>query len=63
VSACSGHGFKFGIEIGRILAALAVGQEPGTDIGRFRLGRPALAGAWRNDVEGTAASPARPVNP
>jgi len=50
VSACSGHGFKFGIEIGRILAALAVGQEPGTDIGRFRLGRPALAGAWRNDV-------------
>jgi glycine/D-amino acid oxidase-like deaminating enzyme len=48
-SACSGHGFKFGIEIGRILAALALGQAPGSDLGRFRLGRPSLTGAWRND--------------
>ena len=34
-SACSGHGFKFGIEIGRILAALALGQPPGSDLGRL----------------------------
>ena len=47
-SACSGHGFKFGIEIGRILAALAVGREPGRDLSRFRLGRPSLAGVWTN---------------
>jgi sarcosine oxidase len=45
-SACSGHGFKFGIEIGRILAALAVDGEPGRDLTRFRLGRPSLAGVW-----------------
>jgi monomeric sarcosine oxidase len=49
-SACSGHGFKFGIEIGRILAALALGEEPGRDLARFRLDRPSLAGAWRNEV-------------
>jgi sarcosine oxidase len=48
-SACSGHGFKFGIEIGRILAALALGREPGCDLARFRLGRPSLAGVWRNE--------------
>ena len=47
-SACSGHGFKFGIEIGRILAALAVGRDPGRDLSRFRLGRPSLAGVWTN---------------
>jgi sarcosine oxidase len=45
-SACSGHGFKFGIEIGRILGALALGRDPGRDISRFRLGRPSLAGVW-----------------
>ena len=50
VSACSGHGFKFGIEIGRIVAALALGQAPGTDLERFRLGRPSLTGAWSNDI-------------
>jgi glycine/D-amino acid oxidase-like deaminating enzyme len=48
-SACSGHGFKFGIEIGRVLAALALGHAPGSDLGRFRLGRPSLTGAWHND--------------
>ena len=48
-SACSGHGFKFGIEIGRILAALALGRPPGSDLARFRLGRPSLSGAWRNE--------------
>jgi sarcosine oxidase len=45
-SPCSGHGFKFAIEIGRILAALALGQPHGRDISRFRLDRPSLAGAW-----------------
>jgi sarcosine oxidase len=49
-SACSGHGFKFGIEIGRILGALALGRAPGSDIARFRLGRPALDGVWRNEI-------------
>ncbi len=49
-SACSGHGFKFGIEIGRILGALALGQAPGSDLERFRLGRPSLTGTWRNDT-------------
>ena len=49
-SPCSGHGFKFGIEIGRILGALALGQAPESDLGRFRLGRPSLMGTWRNDV-------------
>ena len=49
-SACSGHGFKFGIEIGRILAALALGQPPGSDLGRFGLERPSLTGAWQNDT-------------
>ena len=47
-SACSGHGFKFGIEIGRILGELALGREPGRDLSRFRLGRPSLAGVWQN---------------
>jgi monomeric sarcosine oxidase len=45
-SPCSGHGFKFAIEIGRILAALAVGRPHGRDIDRFRLDRPSLAGSW-----------------
>ena len=47
-SACSGHGFKFGIEIGRILGALALGRSTGRDLARFRLGRPSLAGVWQN---------------
>jgi glycine/D-amino acid oxidase-like deaminating enzyme len=38
----SGHGFKFGPLIGEVLAALAMGQDPGIDLGRFRLDRPAL---------------------
>lgn len=41
-SACSGHGFKFGITIGRILADLATAGATGYDINRFRLDRPAL---------------------
>ena len=45
-SPCSGHGFKFAPEIGRILAALALGQPHGRDISRFRLDRPSLAGRW-----------------
>jgi sarcosine oxidase len=47
-SACSGHGFKFGIVIGRILADLATRGATDHDIARFRLDRPALAGRWEN---------------
>jgi sarcosine oxidase len=47
-SACSGHGFKFGIVIGRILADLATRGTTAHDITRFRLDRPALAGRWEN---------------
>jgi sarcosine oxidase len=42
-SPCSGHGFKFAIVIGRILADLAVRGATEYNIARFRLGRPALA--------------------
>jgi sarcosine oxidase len=41
-SPCSGHGFKFAIAIGRILADLAVRGTTDYDIVRFRLDRPAL---------------------
>ena len=41
-SPCSGHGFKFGIVMGRILADLAVRGATEYNIERFRLGRPAL---------------------
>jgi sarcosine oxidase len=41
----SGHGFKFGPLIGDVLAALAMDQDPGMDLGRFRLDRPALKAA------------------
>ncbi len=47
-SACSGHGFKFGVVIGRILADLATHGATPHDIGRFRLDRPALTGRWEN---------------
>jgi sarcosine oxidase len=47
-SACSGHGFKFGVVIGRILADLATQGSTDYDIGRFRLDRPALSGRWEN---------------
>jgi monomeric sarcosine oxidase len=43
-SPCSGHGFKFGAVIGRILADLALRGATAYDIARFRLDRPALAG-------------------
>jgi sarcosine oxidase len=43
-SACSGHGFKFGAVIGRVLADLALHGATTYDIARFRLDRPALAG-------------------
>ena len=42
-SPCSGHGFKFGVVIGRILADLAVQGATGYPIERFRLDRPALS--------------------
>ncbi len=35
----SGHGFGIGPGMGRVLAALATGDEVGHDLGRFRLGR------------------------
>jgi len=41
-SPCSGHGFKFGAVVGRILADLALRSATAYDIGRFRLDRPAL---------------------
>jgi glycine/D-amino acid oxidase-like deaminating enzyme len=41
-SPCSGHGFKFGAVIGRILADLALHGTTANDIARFRLDRPAL---------------------
>lgn len=48
-SPCSGHGFKFGITIGNILADLAIEGSTTHDIQRFRLDRPALSSgqAWR----------------
>jgi sarcosine oxidase len=41
-SPCSGHGFKFGIVTGRILADLAERGATEYNIERFRLNRPAL---------------------
>lgn len=38
-SGFSGHGFKFGVLIGEMLAALALGAEPSVPMERFRLGR------------------------
>jgi sarcosine oxidase len=43
-SPCSGHGFKFGAVIGRILADMALRGTTTYDIARFRIDRPALAG-------------------
>jgi monomeric sarcosine oxidase len=42
-SGFSGHGFKFGIVIGEILAALALDQDPGWPMDRFRIERLAAA--------------------
>jgi sarcosine oxidase len=42
-SPCSGHGFKFGVVIGRILADLAGPGATEYPIERFRLDRPALS--------------------
>jgi monomeric sarcosine oxidase len=38
-SGFSGHGFKFGILIGELLAALALEEEPAIPLGRFRIER------------------------
>jgi sarcosine oxidase len=38
-SPCSGHGFKFAPLLGRILADLVTGHDPGIPDGRFSLGR------------------------
>jgi sarcosine oxidase len=44
-SPCSGHGFKFGVVVGRILADLATRGATDYPIERFRIDRPALASA------------------
>jgi len=38
-SPCSGHGFKFASVIGEVLADLALGATPASDISRFRIDR------------------------
>lgn len=38
-SGFSGHGFKFGVLIGELLAAVALGEEPAFPLDRFRLAR------------------------
>jgi monomeric sarcosine oxidase len=38
-SGFSGHGFKFGVLIGELLAALALGEQPSVPMERFRLSR------------------------
>ncbi len=38
-SPCSGHGFKFASVIGEVLADLALGKAPGSDISRFQVNR------------------------
>jgi len=39
VSACSGHGFKFGPIVGETLASMATDREPPVQIDRFALAR------------------------
>jgi glycine/D-amino acid oxidase-like deaminating enzyme len=39
ISACSGHGFKFTILMGRVGADLAAGRLPRQDLSRFALSR------------------------
>jgi sarcosine oxidase len=48
-SPCSGHGFKFGITIGHILADLVMTGNSDLPVQRFRLDRPALHGGveWK----------------
>jgi sarcosine oxidase len=41
-SPCSGHGFKFAVAIGQILADLATRGATEHDIARFQLDRPTL---------------------
>ena len=45
-SPCSGHGFKFAVAIGRIVAGLAVDGATTYDIARFRLDRLATGQPW-----------------
>ena len=39
ISACSGHGFKFTVLLGKIAAGMATGEKYDRDLGRFRLER------------------------
>jgi sarcosine oxidase len=50
-SPCSGHGFKFGPIVGRMLADLALSGETPYPTARFRLDRPALGESWSREVE------------
>jgi monomeric sarcosine oxidase len=43
-SGFSGHGFKFGLLIGELLAAVALGEEPEFPLDRFRIARFAASG-------------------
>jgi sarcosine oxidase len=42
-----GHGYKFASLIGKLLAQLALGEEPSVDVSRFRADRPSLRGGER----------------
>jgi sarcosine oxidase len=43
VSACSGHGFKFGALFGEAIADLVMHQKPAIDLHPFRIDRPSLS--------------------
>lgn len=45
VSACSGHGFKFGPAVGEAAAALALGEDPGVDLAPYSAARFSSGGA------------------
>ncbi|WP_162918744.1 N-methyl-L-tryptophan oxidase [Taklimakanibacter deserti] len=48
VSACSGHGFKFGALFGEAVADLAMHQKPAIDLHPFRIDRPSLSRSHNN---------------
>lgn len=45
VSACSGHGFKFGALFGEVVADLVTDRVPSVALDKFRIDRPALIGS------------------
>jgi len=50
-SPCSGHGFKFASVLGEVLADLATGRAPASDISRFRLDRLTAGPAVGHETE------------